>query len=187
VRRRDYRSGWTHIKWRPGDARELFARHLDLEPLRGRSRGLVACIFHQDGTPSLSVDLDDGLFHCFGCGAQGGVRQLAELVGESGADDGRPRAPAREPESELDRARRRVAHREAAAARRRAEWIELWRAADFIREAERLALRCYQTAGELEGDAAWAAVGLSAQLEREARLLEMAFDACLAPPMSCCP
>ena len=64
-------------------AAESFARHLDLAPLRGRRRGSVRCIFHQERTPSLSVDLDRGLFHCFGCGAEGGVRRFRELVGES--------------------------------------------------------------------------------------------------------
>jgi hypothetical protein len=61
---------------------DIFARHLDLTLLRGRRRGRVRCIFHQDRTASLSVDLDAGLFHCFGCGAQGGVLAFAVLVGE---------------------------------------------------------------------------------------------------------
>jgi CHC2 zinc finger len=63
-------------------ARELFERHLNLRPLRQRSRALVHCIFHADRTASLSVDLERGLFHCFGCGVHGGVRRFAELVGE---------------------------------------------------------------------------------------------------------
>lgn len=67
---------------RAPDAAELFARHLDLSPLRHRPRGVVKCIFHRDRTASLSVDLDRGVFHCFGCGEQGGVKRFAELVGE---------------------------------------------------------------------------------------------------------
>ncbi len=33
---------------------------------------LVNCIFHNDRNPSLSVDLEDGHFNCFSCGAKGG-------------------------------------------------------------------------------------------------------------------
>lgn len=33
---------------------------------------LVCCPFHNDRSPSLSVDLNGGKFHCFGCGAHGG-------------------------------------------------------------------------------------------------------------------
>src|SRR5262245_5570956 len=66
---------------RPYD--DLFARHLDLAPLRSRRRGLVRCPFHRDRTPSLSVDLDAAIFNCFGCGAHGGWKRFAELVGET--------------------------------------------------------------------------------------------------------
>lgn len=34
------------------------------------------CPFHEDSDPSLSVDKDKGLFHCFGCGASGDVFDL---------------------------------------------------------------------------------------------------------------
>jgi DNA primase len=46
------------------------------------SRGVVLCLFHQEMTPSLSIDLGKGVFHCFGCGAGGGVKDFARLVGE---------------------------------------------------------------------------------------------------------
>lgn len=32
---------------------------------------IVKCCFHNDKTPSLSINLVDGYFHCFGCGAKG--------------------------------------------------------------------------------------------------------------------
>jgi hypothetical protein len=63
-------------------ADDLFNRHLDLAPLGRRRRGLVRCIFHEERTASLSIDLDRGLFHCFGCGVAGGRRRFAERVGE---------------------------------------------------------------------------------------------------------
>jgi hypothetical protein len=62
---------------------ELCERHLDLRPLRGRSSGLVRCIFHDDCTESLSIDLIRGLFHCFGCDVGGRIRRFAKLVGEA--------------------------------------------------------------------------------------------------------
>ncbi len=75
---------------------ELFARHLDLSPLRGRRRGLVECIFHDDRRASLSVDLDREVFHCFACGVGGGIKRFAELVGEQ--IDGLPRRSRRQPD-----------------------------------------------------------------------------------------
>jgi hypothetical protein len=63
------------------DARELFGQWLDLAPLNGRAAGLVRCRFHgEDKHPSLSVDLDRGLFHCFTCGIGGGVKRFADAV-----------------------------------------------------------------------------------------------------------
>ncbi len=67
---------------RDNSAESLFARHLDLSALNGRRRGRVRCIFHDDHDPSLSVDLDKGLFYCFGCGVKGGIKRFAELVRE---------------------------------------------------------------------------------------------------------
>lgn len=68
----------------------LFARHLDLEPLGHRRRGLVRCRFHDDRSASLSLDLDAGVFHCFGCGQQGGLKRFAALVGEMEASPSNP-------------------------------------------------------------------------------------------------
>ncbi len=45
-------------------------------------RGIVLCPFHQEKTPSLSIDLERAIFHCFGCGVGGGVKDFARLVGE---------------------------------------------------------------------------------------------------------
>ena len=103
-------------------APDLFARHLDLEPLRGRRRGSVRCIFHPERTPSLSIDLDRGLFCCFGCGEQGGIRRFAELVGESP-----PRALrlVRRKETEAEAGRREVLEEAERARARMAPWADL--------------------------------------------------------------
>lgn len=40
-----------------------------------RARGvwaLVRCVFHADKNPSLSINLEQGYFICFACGAKGG-------------------------------------------------------------------------------------------------------------------
>lgn len=60
---------------------DLLQRHVHQLRIRGnRATGL--CPFHQERTPSLSINLEKGVFHCFGCGAGGGVKKFAELVGE---------------------------------------------------------------------------------------------------------
>jgi hypothetical protein len=90
-------------------ARPLFARYLDLRPLRGRDRGLVRCVFHEDRTGSLSVDVAQGIFHCFGCGAQGGLRRFRELVGDR--EPGRAAPHMHRPEPELIAAWREAVRR----------------------------------------------------------------------------
>lgn len=46
-------------------------RHVDMQPA---GRGMVGCCpFHEDRTPSFSVDESRGSYHCFGCGASGDV------------------------------------------------------------------------------------------------------------------
>ena len=102
-------------------APDLFARHLDLEPLRGRRRGSVRCIFHEERTPSLSVDLDRGVFYCFGCGEQGGIRRFAELVGESAP---RPLRLVRRA-TEAERGRREVVEDADRARARLAGWSDV--------------------------------------------------------------
>ena len=42
----------------------------DLYGVKVRRGGMACCIFHNDKTPSMKVD---NRFHCFGCGADGGV------------------------------------------------------------------------------------------------------------------
>jgi DNA primase len=47
-----------------------YSRYFKLPKLHGQV--MVNCCFHDDRTPSLSIDLDEGWFNCFGCGAKGG-------------------------------------------------------------------------------------------------------------------
>ena len=43
-------------------------------PLKKSGREYTGrCPFHDDSSPSFSVNPDKGLYHCFGCGASGGA------------------------------------------------------------------------------------------------------------------
>lgn len=147
----------------------LFGRYLDLAPLGGRRRGLVRCIFHEDRTASLSVDLDAGVFHCFGCNAEGGLRRFAGLVGE-----GPPAAPhPGPPASELEQARSRVMQEEHGRQARMAEWWPLFHAMSWLRRMERLIAAVRAIAPDTP--AGWAALEDAAVVERfvDARTAEL--------------
>lgn len=46
-------------------------RHVEMKPA---GRGMIGCCpFHDDKTPSFSVDESRGSYHCFGCSARGDV------------------------------------------------------------------------------------------------------------------
>lgn len=73
----------THLTAQKDFLQERFRALLERQGISlAQPRGRVACLFHQDTTPSLSIDTERGLFHCFGCGVGGGVRDFARLVGE---------------------------------------------------------------------------------------------------------
>jgi hypothetical protein len=50
---------------------KYYAQYFSI-PSSNRGHVLVHCCFHDDRTPSLSIDLTDGWFNCFGCGTKGG-------------------------------------------------------------------------------------------------------------------
>lgn len=51
-------------------------------PVHERSQNFITqCVWHDDRMPSLSIDLDRGLFMCFGCGERGGINKLAARQG----------------------------------------------------------------------------------------------------------
>ena len=109
----------------------------------------------------MSVDVDKGVFHCFGCAEQGGVRRFAQLVGEL---DATPAPQGRPWKSELQQARRRVMDAERWRQMRMAEWGPLLHAMAWLRTMERLVgvgPRRRQDSG-----AGWAALDDAAVLER---------------------
>lgn len=50
-------------------------------PVHERSQNFITiCPFHHDDRPSLSIDLDRGLWLCFACGEKGGLNSLARRL-----------------------------------------------------------------------------------------------------------
>lgn len=49
----------------------LIGRYVELKPAGRNHKG--RCPFHDEKTPSFNVSPDRGIFHCFGCGAGGGI------------------------------------------------------------------------------------------------------------------
>ena len=62
------------------DMVELVGARTDLRRVGSRFQGL--CPFHDERTPSFSVNAEHGLYHCFGCGASGdAIRFVQETEG----------------------------------------------------------------------------------------------------------
>ncbi|MFN2556706.1 MAG: DNA primase [Nitriliruptorales bacterium] len=59
-----------HLK-RSADLADVISDHTRLQRAGSRLKGL--CPFHQERTPSFTVDPDKGVYHCFGCGEGGDV------------------------------------------------------------------------------------------------------------------
>lgn len=144
---------------------DLFGRHLELAPLRGRRHGLVRCIFHEDGSPSLSVDLDRGLFHCFGCGLGGGLKRFSYLIGER-LNSGSLSALPRDPRAREERA---------------ALLQDLLTVGDYIRPRLQAADRARQVACEMgESERTWDFLERAVRVECDALNTEGALDGALA-------
>ena len=165
--------------------RTVLERHVNLAPLRGRRRGLTHCLFHEDRHPSLSVDLDRGLFNCFSCGRQGGLTHFAELVGEP-VGFSRRRENAR-PETEAARARREVLARDRRATAKRVEALPWWFANDHIRRCWNAARDARRIATQLgpEDSRTWPLLERAARVEREGFTIEAELDAILAEGAIC--
>jgi DNA primase len=94
----------------------VISDYVSLRKAGARYKGL--CPFHGEKTPSFSVDRDQGLFYCFGCGAGGDVVKFLELHEKIGFQDAVRQLAQRFgipiPEIELDEAgRESAAEREA--------------------------------------------------------------------------
>lgn len=58
--------------------------HYHLEYPAGKNQVKILCPFHAEKTPSLSLNLSEGKWHCFGCGAKGNALEF--LVRMEGGD-----------------------------------------------------------------------------------------------------
>ena len=63
---------------RRADIVEIISPHVALRKAGRRLTGL--CPFHQERTPSFTVDPESGLWHCFGCKAGGDLFRFVEMV-----------------------------------------------------------------------------------------------------------
>jgi CHC2 zinc finger len=90
---------------------EIVSEHVLLR--RSGKEHIGPCPFHDDTHPSLSVNEEKGLFHCFGCGESGDVIRFVELIEQTdfkgalkilGIETGRPK-----PKPTRDNRKRRAA------------------------------------------------------------------------------
>ncbi len=71
--------GWDLEEIRSrADLAEIVSAHVRLRKAGRRLVGL--CPFHQEKTPSFTVDPEKGLWHCFGCKAGGDLFRFVEMV-----------------------------------------------------------------------------------------------------------
>lgn len=56
------------------DFREFYNSEIEkLSATKNNGQAIGLCPFHQDSNPSLSVNIENGLFKCFGCHTEGDV------------------------------------------------------------------------------------------------------------------
>ena len=54
--------------------------HYGIDFPAGKPQIKVLCPFHRERTPSCSINSDDGMFQCFGCGAKGNTLEFVVLM-----------------------------------------------------------------------------------------------------------
>lgn len=66
---------------------EEVERLLDCHVNERGINAMVRCPLHEDRRPSLSIHLEDGVFHCFSCGESGSLERLYALTGTRMSSD----------------------------------------------------------------------------------------------------
>lgn len=61
--------------------------HYKIEFAPGRDQVKVLCPFHEEQTPSLSINVPEGKFQCFGCGAKGNTLEFVVRMENGDPDD----------------------------------------------------------------------------------------------------
>lgn len=54
------------------DYEKIYTYYLDDYKIR-RNELICSCPFHDEYTPSFNANLENGVYHCFGCGAKGNI------------------------------------------------------------------------------------------------------------------
>lgn len=83
---------------------EEVERMLDCTINERAINAMVRCPLHEDRRPSLSIHLEEGVFHCFSCGERGTLERLSRLTGTALSGDMaiyRARKRAEEPGDEV--------------------------------------------------------------------------------------
>jgi DNA primase len=76
------------------------------QPIRGNAvNAMVHCPFHEDRTPSFSIHLEEGVWHCFSCGESGTLKSLYRRLGEDVSPDVRLIKAKREAEAPVFKSR----------------------------------------------------------------------------------
>jgi len=96
----EFRYPWTLLMWEMlveiGEGRPLQGKEEEIRSPQALEENasvsgevLIGCVWHDDRNPSLSVNLNKGVFNCFGCETTGSVYDLvAEALGVPvGADE----------------------------------------------------------------------------------------------------
>ena len=60
------------------DYRTFYRRHIPDFSVNGKADVLCHCVFHKDTKPSLSVNIETGLFFCHACGEKGNAVQFIQ-------------------------------------------------------------------------------------------------------------
>ena len=54
------------------DYEEVYSQYIDDYKIT-RNELICLCPFHEENTPSFNANMETGVYHCFGCGANGNV------------------------------------------------------------------------------------------------------------------
>lgn len=65
---------------------QLVLKHFDVRNRSGEEWQCL-CVFHNDSSPSLSINVSSGLYICYACGAKGNGKTLARHLGELAPSD----------------------------------------------------------------------------------------------------
>lgn len=78
---------FNHVRSRADFIRVLAHYDLEAKPESKPGQVKALCPFHEDTRPSLKVNIDRNIFHCFACGAKGNVLEFVRDMEYLGEDE----------------------------------------------------------------------------------------------------